>query len=134
MARLDLNLSNLVTTLLGGNNDEVMRAIVVSSQGDVYVVGETESADFPGIGVQAPPADAAIGGNDDGFVAKLDPSLTAILAATFLGGTEGESLSAIALDAAGNPYVGGATLSSDFPGVGVQGQTADSTCSPCSQV
>jgi hypothetical protein len=51
----------------------------------------------------------------DGFVAKLDPSGEKILFATYLGGFNGASISAIATDSAGSFYVTGATFSSDFP-------------------
>ena len=58
---------------------------------------------------------AAANPGGDGFVAKLDPAGEKILFATYLGGFNGASISAIATDSAGNFYVAGATLSSDFP-------------------
>jgi len=136
VARLDLDLSHLVSSFLGGEGDEVARGVAVNTSGDVYVVGETEAPDFPGIGVQGPPADGVCTDcsgtvGDDAFVARLTSDLTAFTAATFLGGTNSESGEAIALDAAGNLYVAGHTLSEDFPGIGVQGSAADAVCDDC---
>src|SRR5262249_27771826 len=80
-----------------------------------------ESPDFPGIGS----ADSTLAGAADGFVAKLSPDLSSILAATFLGGSSVDSVNAIAFDSTGNLYVAGSTDSPDFPGVGPG--SADST-------
>ena len=50
-----------------------------------------------------------------GFVAKIDPSGTRLIYATYLGGDADDYVSAIAVDASGNAYVTGSTRSSDFP-------------------
>ena len=50
-----------------------------------------------------------------GFVAKIDPSGTRLIYATYLGGDADDYVSAIAVDASGNAYVTGFTRSSDFP-------------------
>lgn len=50
-----------------------------------------------------------------GFVAKIDPTGTRLLYATYLGGDADDRVSAIAVDAGGNAYVTGYTMSSDFP-------------------
>lgn len=62
-------------------------------------------------------------GDNDAFVAKLNPSGTALTYSTLLGGSRAEGDSfflndegyAIALDSLGNAYVAGATRSPDFP-------------------
>jgi len=51
----------------------------------------------------------------DGFVAELNPTGTALVFSTYLGGALDDSVTALALDGAGNVYAAGATLSSDFP-------------------
>ena len=51
----------------------------------------------------------------DGFVAKFNPSGSALLYSTYLGGDAGDSPSSIAIDASGNAYVTGATGSLNFP-------------------
>jgi Ca2+-binding RTX toxin-like protein len=101
----------------------------IDSAGNVYVAGFTDSPDFPGVDVGS--ADKSLGGLFEGFVAKLNPGLSTILAATFLGGSDTtavvgyELAEAIAIDRTGNVYVAGGTGSPDFPGVGAG--SADST-------
>ena len=51
---------------------------------------------------------------DDGFVAKLNPTGTALAYSTYLGGNEADRRSGIAVDSVGNAYVDGATDSIDF--------------------
>ena len=50
-----------------------------------------------------------------GYVSKVTPDGSKILVGTYLGGSSGDSISAIAVDAAGNIYVAGGTASNDFP-------------------
>jgi uncharacterized protein (TIGR03437 family) len=108
-------------TYLGGSKDDVGGAIAVDSAGNAYITGYTTSSDFPttngafqthfagGTGNQ----NNGIGG--DAFVAKLNPSGTALVYSTYLGGYQDEKGGALAVDSAGNAYVGGATLSPNFP-------------------
>ena len=86
-------------------------AIAVDAAGAAYVTGNTSSTGFP-----ATPGSfrRALAGGQDAFVAKLAPT-GQIAYATFLGGSNSESGNAIAVDASGNAFVGGATSSSDFP-------------------
>src|SRR5207249_5625212 len=51
----------------------------------------------------------------DAFVAKLDPTGSTLLYSTYLGGSNFNDATGIAVDAAGNAYVTGSTLSIDFP-------------------
>ena len=55
------------------------------------------------------------GGAQDAFVTKLNPSTNALIYSTYLGSCAGEGGNALALDAAGNAYVGGTTSSTGFP-------------------
>ncbi len=52
---------------------------------------------------------------DHGFVAELNPAGNQLLFCSYLGGSNDDQGQAIAVDAAGNIYVGGVTQSSDFP-------------------
>ena len=123
IARFDATLTTLRrATYLGGSGGDFLYAIAVHPNGDVYVDGETGSANFPGtaggaqanyVGTPHPLAYAS-----DVFVTRLDASLTTILQSTFLGGTGEDDARAIALDPSTNSvYVAGETSSSDFPGV-----------------
>ncbi len=115
--------SILAATFLGGSGEDLAFAIIIDSAGNVYVAGGTTSSDFPGVGAGS--ADSTFAGGSEGFVAKLNPGLSSILASTFLGGSNADAAFAIALDGQGNVYVAGGTTSSDFPGVGAG--SADST-------
>jgi Bacterial Ig-like domain (group 3)/Beta-propeller repeat len=61
------------------------------------------------------PLQANLGGEKDGFVAKLNATGSALLYATYLGGVLDDSVNAIAIDQTGNAYLGGETYSSNFP-------------------
>lgn len=115
--------SSLVySTYLGGSKDEEGNGIAVDVAGNVYVTGGTLSSDFPTTPTSfqrkiaheetTPPTDPA----NDAFVVKMDSS-SGLLYATYLGGTDFDEGSRIAVDEEGAAYVTGATLSKDFPSV-----------------
>ncbi|HEY7546574.1 MAG TPA: SBBP repeat-containing protein, partial [Blastocatellia bacterium] len=87
-------------------------AVAVDSSGNAYVVGRTNSSDFPVTpGVVQPTLNKA----DDIFISKLNAAGSGLIFSTYLGGSGGEVPSGVALDAEGNVYVTGSTLSRDFP-------------------
>jgi hypothetical protein len=98
-------------TYLGGKNFDGADTIAVDSSGDAYVGGYTNSPDFPST---AGAYSTAPQGQTDGFVAELNPQGSALVFATFLGGTAGDSVRSVVLDATGC-YVTGSTFSTDFP-------------------
>jgi hypothetical protein len=112
VAKLD-NTAGLAqyVTRIGGTGTESGNGIAVDTLGNAYIGGETFSTDFP----TASPIQAANAGNDDGFVAKLNPTGTVLLFSTYLGGTSGDLVTGIALDASNNAYVTGITVSTNFP-------------------
>jgi hypothetical protein len=85
----------------------------VDASGSAYVTGWTSSSDFPA--VVGP--DTRFNGGADAFVAKVNPDGTALVYAGFLGGSNYDYGSGIAVDASGSAYVTGRTYSSDFPAV-----------------
>lgn len=96
---------------LGGSDYDVGTGIAVDSTGNIYLVGTANSLNFP---TSSSPYQKELKGGDI-FVTKLDPTGKTILYSTFLGGSNLESATGIALDASGNVYVTGSTTSSDFP-------------------
>jgi YVTN family beta-propeller protein len=101
------------STYLGGNGSDGGAAIAVDALGNAYITGSTSSTDFPGIGSGS--FQSSNGGRSVPYVAKLNPSGSAIVYATYLGGTGTDNPRAIAADSAGNAYVAGGTNSTDFP-------------------
>ena len=100
------------STLLGGG--DMGNAIAVDAAGNAYVAGSTGSADFPVTPGAFQTTDHVANGST-AFVTKLNPSGTALVYSTYLGGTGGEIANALAVDSTGNAYVAGSTLSADFP-------------------
>jgi hypothetical protein len=101
------------STYLGGSKTDSGFGIAIDASDNAYVTGKTASTDFPTVNAFQP---AFGGGNDDAFVAKLNPDGSALVYSTYLGGGGSEgNLSRIALDNAGDAYIVGSTDSQDFP-------------------
>ncbi len=114
VSRLDSTLSTLLaSTYLGGASYDQAQAIVLDSEGHVYVAGYTQSKDFPINIVTA--YDIYIGGSSDAFVAKLNPELNELMASTYFGGGSTEQINALAIDGTGNILAVGYSKSLDFP-------------------
>jgi hypothetical protein len=104
------------STYLGGRDEDGASALAVDGAGNIYVAGNTSSADFP----TAQPMQPAIGtdkGVNVAFVTKFTPDGSQLVFSSYLGGSRGSSAVGIAVDAAGNVYVGGSTTSTNFPTV-----------------
>jgi hypothetical protein len=101
------------STYLGGSGADYGSAIAVDAAGNAYVTGSTTSINFP----IANPLQPSIVGGTDVFIAKLNPTGSALVYSTYLGGNPGIYVNGfgIAVDASGSPYVVGMTDSSDFP-------------------
>ena len=106
----------LTSTLLGGAGSDAGYAIAVDTQGNTYVVGTTESADFP---TSAPLQTTLSGGagvaSADVFVTKMSPDGARMIWSTYLGGGGRDTGYAIAVAGDGSVYVSGVTESPDFP-------------------
>jgi len=102
----------LYATFLGGSGGDDGAGIAIDGSGAVYVVGETDSSDFP----TTPGAfQTSLLGTSDVFVVKLGATGSALAYATFLGGNYNEDGYGIAVNGNGEAYVTGWTESSDFP-------------------
>ncbi len=105
------------STFLGGTSNEIATGIAVDGAGNSYVVGWTQSPDYPTT-LGAFDRSGAASNFGDVFVAKINPAGTALLYSTFIGGNDFDWGRAIAIDNAGNAYVTGQTKSSTFPTTG----------------
>jgi hypothetical protein len=97
------------STYLGGDDIDIASAIRVDSSGNAYVVGDTESTNFPAtktFGTQ---------GNSDVFITKLNSSGSAITYSALIGGLGDDIGLALAIDSSNQVYATGVTYSSNFP-------------------
>lgn len=104
-----------LATYLGGSNGDggFDVGITIDSFGNIFVVGTTDSDDFP---VTTGAYDESYNGQTDIFIGKMDSELSTLIAATYLGGSATEGVNcAITSDEDGNVFVIGYTASSDFP-------------------
>jgi hypothetical protein len=103
------------STLLGGTSSIAGQfsgagAIAVDGAGSAYVTGRTSDPSFP----TSPGAFQQTFGQT--FVTKFNASGSGLVYSTFLGGSNGnDGGSGLAVNSAGEAYVGGLTSSSDFP-------------------
>src|SRR6266513_56732 len=86
--------------------------IAVDADGNAYITGDTFSDDFP---TTAGAFQTAGAPSFDVFVTKLNPSGSALIYSTYLGGSSADWGSGITLDSDGNAYVSGTTSSTNFP-------------------
>ncbi|MGA2771780.1 MAG: SBBP repeat-containing protein [Bryobacteraceae bacterium] len=98
------------STFVGGSGADSGNAVAVDQQGNIYVAGETASADFPVLNGLQP----RIGGGEDAFLAKFN-GVGVRLYSTYLGGTADDRATAVAVDASGSAYITGSTYSPNFP-------------------
>jgi hypothetical protein len=98
------------SSYLGGSRTEQGHGIAVDSFGNAYVVGYTESQDFPTVNSRVPGTDF-----NDAFVTKINPSGSAMVYSTYLGGNSNDGGFGVAVDSSGNAYVTGFTSSPNFP-------------------
>ena len=99
------------SVVLGGTGFDSANAVSLDAAGNVYVTGESASLDFPLVG----PGGRTPAGQNDVFVAKLDPTATTLLYSTVIGGDAADSGTGISIDASGSAWVTGETVSGDFP-------------------
>ena len=130
--------SRLYSTYIGGNGEDFPHSLISDGQGNLVVLGRTNSSDYPSTGK------VGDGGGTDIVVTKLNAAGTALIGSLVIGGTgsDGANInpdispncgsllynygdnarSEVIIDAANNIYIAASTLSSDFPVKGaVQG-------------
>ncbi len=97
------------STYLGGSGIDGGFAIALDASGNAYVTGKrAATTDFPS-------TPGAYDSNGDLFVTKLNSAGSALIYSAFLGGGGFDQSQGIAVDTAGNAYITGTTLASNFP-------------------
>jgi hypothetical protein len=117
VSKLDPTGSFLIySTYLGGGGNDYGNGIAVDGSGNAYIVGQTFSPNFPttsGAFQTTCGTGSCLAG--DAFITRLNPTGSALVYSTYLGGKSLNQGNAIALDAAGDAYVTGYTESTNFP-------------------
>lgn len=125
----------IYSTYYGGSGGEGPSNMVVNAAGELIVVGSTSSANIattPGC------YDNTLGGTEDFFVAHFNATGTALIGATYVGGSGDDGSPSgflspnygdgargeVNVDASGNILVAGATSSANFPATAGAYQTA----------
>lgn len=96
---------------IGGDNIDVIQDVAVDALGQSYLVGKTGSTNL----VPANSLQPAPGGVRDGFLLRINAAGSQVLSGTYLGGSDEDVATAVALDGDGNIGVTGETYSANFP-------------------
>ena len=102
------------STYLGGTELELGGGIAADASGNAYVTGTTASADYP---ITLGAFQTTYPGFRSALATKLNPSGTALVYSTYLGGSAfaGTQGRAITVDTSGNAYLAGQTQSTNYP-------------------
>jgi RHS repeat-associated protein len=112
----------LYSTYLGGSSTDAGSGIALDSAGNMYVIGNTYSTNYP---LSSSPAAYQNTLRNPGtptgdiFLTKLNPAAisgsNSLVYSTYLGGNDFDVAYGIAVDSAQNAYLTGTTSSNDFP-------------------
>jgi fibronectin type 3 domain-containing protein len=114
VTKMDRNLTKVIwSTYIGGMGEDTVASIDVDDEGNVHVVGDTSSDDFP---VTPGALQSNIGGayRPDMYVLKLSSDGSSLVYSTYMGGIMTEEAGSVKVHD-GLAYVAGMTESSDFP-------------------
>ncbi len=100
----------VASTYLGGSDEQQANGVVLDASNNIYITGGEDSPNFP----------VTLGSYQSrfqgvAFVAKLDPTESSLIYSSVIGGSKDTGGLAIAVDASGDAFATGATLSSNFP-------------------
>ncbi|MGH9282402.1 MAG: SBBP repeat-containing protein, partial [Acidimicrobiales bacterium] len=122
------------STWVGGGGADVGFGLAVASDGAVVIAGETTSTNFPTTGGVSCGGSVTSSfqcnkGLGDAFVTKLNAAGSALTYSTYLGGDRDDFAHEVALDASGNAYLTGGTVSYEDPATAATEATFPTTAS-----
>lgn len=105
------------TILLPYNYADYYRGeVICDAAGNIYVATSTKSKNTDNLPIINPAQATYGGGWQDGYLFKMNSSLSTMLFSTYLGGTGDDAAYSLCLDNLNNLYVSGGTTSTDIPG------------------
>lgn len=102
----------MFSTYVGGWSEDAFADLVLDSLDRIYLAGQSRSPNYP---IAGPAYSAAHSGKYDALISVLDPGGAALTHSTFLGGSDDDFASALAIEAVGRLFVAGETRSPTFP-------------------
>ncbi len=99
---------------VGGTALDYVHGLAVDASANAYLAGWTESTNFP----VAAPIQSTYRGKRDAFLVRLDtasPTSAPPVFATYIGGSDYDVATYVAVDAGGRAYLTGTTKSTSFP-------------------
>lgn len=100
------------SSMVGGTGDDIVRALDIAPNGDIYITGETFSSNFP---VTQNAFQSTLNGQRDVFLTKIGPDGMTISYSTYLGGSSVDVGYALSRSQNTTVAVAGYTYSFDFP-------------------
>jgi len=102
-------------TLLGGSDADEATGVDVDASGAAYVVGHTQSHDFPTTSGAFQSANPSAADRTAVFVSKLASDGGSLAYSTLLSGAVDDRAGGVAVNGDGEAFVTGSTASADFP-------------------
>ena len=98
--------------LIGGSGNDFSNSIALDRNGNAYITGRTDSANFP---TTDESYDENYNGYNDAFMTKLSNTGDSIIYSTYLGSTMDDEGTGISLEVDGTIYITGYSKSMNFP-------------------
>ena len=111
VAAFDGNGTLKMSSFVGGNDLDLGYNVVMDDQKRIYVIGETESSNFPTVN----PFQSSLSGWSDLFVFKVNSTWSGFDFSTYLGGYTPDDVGGIDIDDEGNIYVTGYGSGINYP-------------------
>ena len=114
LLKFNSNCSRLWATYYGGSANDWGYTVCTDDSDNLFVIGRTQSTNFPTQTLTGAYNQTTPGGNYDAFISKFNNSGVSLWA-TYYGGYAVDYIYSICTDTSGNLYTTGITNSTDFP-------------------